>query len=141
MPVSNRLIGIDYGERTIGLAVSDERLSIALPLKQFENKGTKAFISDLSKIIKDYHIGSFIWGMPYQLDGTRRPLCDKIEKIAIEISNHFQLPYHFIDERMTSKTIERDLIEADLSRKKRSNLLDKFAATQILQTALDQKIG
>lgn len=141
MSNSHRILGIDYGERTIGLAVSDEMASIALPLKQIENKGTKAFILELSNIIKDYQIGSLVWGMPYQLDGTRRPLCDKIENIATEVSAHFKLRNHFVDERMTSKTVEYDLIAADLSRKKRANVLDKLAAAQILQTALDQKIG
>jgi len=136
--VNKRILGIDYGERSIGLAVSDEMLSIALPLKQIENKGTKQFILELTPIIKDYKIGKFVWGLPLMLNGDRRPLCDKVEKIASGISEHFNLPQSFIDERMTSSCVDKELISrADMTRKKRSNILDKLSATKILQTALD----
>ena len=138
--MNKRILGIDYGEKSIGLAVSDEMLSIALPLKQIENKGTKQFIRELIQIIEDYKIGEFVWGMPFMLSGERRPLCDKIEKIATEISEHFNFPKSFIDERMTSRGIDRELISrADMSRKKRSKILDKLSATHILQMALDLK--
>ena len=133
---TNRILGLDYGEKTIGLAISDENRSIALPLKQIENKGTHNLKHILSEIVSEYHVGAFVWGWPLKLDGSTRPLCEKIQKTAIEISETFHIPFSFVDERFSSKIMTLAL--SDLSHKKRSNRVDMMAATQILQIALEQ---
>lgn len=137
---NNRYLALDFGEKQIGLAVSDETNTIALPLKQIPFLGMKELTETLCRIQSDYHIGHFVWGWPLHLNGTTRPLCEKIQKIATEIEESLKIQTHFIDERFSSKVMESQMIMADFSRKKRADLCDKLAACEILKTALEARV-
>ncbi|MBN2676091.1 MAG: Holliday junction resolvase RuvX [Alphaproteobacteria bacterium] len=132
------ILGIDYGEKRIGFAVSDEFNSIALPLKQIENKGHQDLVKEIKQVSDAYKIKEIVLGLPLTLEGQERSLSEKIRRLAILLEKEISLKVHFVDERFSSKEVSSDLIKrADLSRGKRKKVLDKLAATKILQTFLD----
>ena len=135
-----KFLAIDYGEKRIGFAISDEMNLIALPLIQFENKGTKNLLIEFKKYIQDDKIQGIVWGLPLSLSGEERPLTEKIRRIASELKEVLKLPIYFVDERFSSREVSRDLIKrADKSRAKRKKVLDKLAASKILQTFLERR--
>ena len=135
-----KFLAIDYGEKRIGLAISDEMNLIALPLVQFDNKGTKNLLIELTKYIQDDKIQGIVWGIPLSLSGEERSLTEKIRRIALELKEVLKLSVYFVDERFSSREVSRDLIKrADKSRAKRKKILDMLAASKILQTFLERR--
>lgn len=142
-PENVRLLGLDIGTRTIGVALSDSAHSIATPLKLIERTKFTKDILALQKIIKDYGIGGYVLGYPLNMDGTEGPRCDAIKDFGREMANHSDVfgqdPWIALwDERLSTVSVNKFLIEdVDMSRTKRKQNVDKLAAQFILQGALD----
>ena len=136
--ISQILVGLDLGEKTIGIAVSDQSLIIATPLKTILRKGIKKDLIKLSEALKEYNIGGFVMGLPISLDGTENQQTSKVIKIADEIKNYFGVPIDYFDERFSSDVIFKEMRKANLSRAKIKNKIDQQAAAYILQGYLEK---
>ena len=135
---SQILVGLDLGEKTIGIAVSDQSLIIATPLKTISRKGIKKDLIKLSEILKEYNIGGFVIGLPISLDGTENKQTLKVIKMGDEIKNYFVVPIDYFDERFSSDVIFKEMRKANLSRSKIKNKIDQQAAAYILQGYLEK---
>ena len=135
---SQILVGLDLGEKTIGIAVSDQSLIIATPLKTISRKGVKKDLIKLSEILKEYNIGGFVIGLPISLDGTKNQQTSKVIKMGDEIKNYFVVPIDYFDERFSSDVIFKEMRKANLSRSKIKNKIDQQAAAYILQGNLEK---
>jgi putative Holliday junction resolvase len=133
-----RLLGLDLGTETIGLALSDAGISIASPLETIKRKKFAADAERLTKIVYERHVGALVYGLPVNMDGTEGPRCQSVREFAREFDKRCQRPYAFWDERLSTAAVQRMLTEeADLSRKRRAEVVDRAAAAYILQGALD----
>ncbi|GAK34159.1 putative pre-16S rRNA nuclease [Iodidimonas nitroreducens] len=136
-----RLLGFDVGTKTIGLALSDHSFVIASPLETIRRTKFTKDVESLRAIIAAHKIGGFVIGLPINMDGSEGPRCQGVRQFAQNLEDKFPLPLAFWDERLSSAVVERMLIEADRSRKRRAELVDKLAAAYILQGALDSLHG
>lgn len=136
---NQRLAGLDVGSKTIGIAVSDVRFTIATPEQTIVRSKYTKDLEALKKIVGARHIGGFVIGYPVNMNGTEGPRCQSIRQFARNIQEALALPVFLWDERMSSTAVERMMIEADLSRARRAELVDKLAASYILQGALDSR--
>ena len=109
---SQILVGLDLGEKTIGIAVSDQSLIVATPLKTISRKGIKKDLIKLSEILKEYNIGGFVMGLPISLDGTENQQTLKVIKMGDEIKNYFVVPIDYFDERFSSDVIFKEMRKA-----------------------------
>jgi putative Holliday junction resolvase len=143
LTMGQRLLGLDIGDKTIGLAISDPMFMIASPVKTIMR--TKKFataVAEMREIVKNEEIGGLLVGLPVSMDGTEGPRCQKTRDLTSEISMQLNLPAAFWDERLSTSAIERFLVtEADMTRKRRKDVVDKMAAGYILQGALDSIAG
>ncbi len=132
------LLGLDLGSKSIGLAVSDPSLLIASPIDTLKRR---KFTADAHRLIALNHqrqIGGWVMGLPIEMDGTEGARCQSTRQFAENIIGLSDLPIAFWDERLSSSAVNRFLIhEADMTRKRRSQVVDKMAAAYILQGALD----
>ena len=133
-----RLIGMDLGTKTIGLALSDVNRSIASSLETIRRKKFSIDVVVLLNIAEQHEIGGFVLGLPVNLNGTEGPRAQATRSFARNVNQRSVLPILLWDERMTTQAATRLLIEADSSRKRRAEVVDKMAATLILQGALDR---
>lgn len=137
-----RLLGLDVGSKTIGLAVSDSRFTVAAAIDTIRRtKFTKDF-ELLKEIIKGREIGGLVIGLPVSMDGTEGPACQSIRQFGTNIldrlENDMDIGIAYWDERLSTSAVQRFLTdEADMTRKRRSEVVDKLAAAYILQGALD----
>lgn len=143
-PDNVRLLGMDLGSKTIGLALSDPMQSIATPLKTIERTKFTRDIEALATVIKDYDVGGFVLGYPLNMmDGTEGPRCQSVRDFAIEFAKYPDIagkdPWiAYWDERLSTETVDSFLVkDVDMSRTKRKQVIDKMAAQHILQGALD----
>lgn len=143
LPMGQRLLGLDIGDKTIGLAISDPMFMIASPVKTvMRTKKFAAAITEMREIVKNEEVGGLLVGLPVSMDGTEGPRCQKTRDLTSEISMQLNLPVAFWDERLSTSAIERFLVtEADMTRKRRKDVVDKMAAGYILQGALDSIAG
>ncbi|MGY6696196.1 MAG: Holliday junction resolvase RuvX [Roseinatronobacter sp.] len=132
------LAGLDLGEKTIGVAVSDRLQSIATPLSTIRRKKFSADSDALRALIAERDIGGLILGLPRNMDGTEGPRCQSTRAFARNLSAVTDIPIGFWDERLSTVAAERALLEADMSRRKRAAVIDHVAAGVILQGALDR---
>lgn len=138
-----RKIGLDVGDKTIGVAVSDELLIAANGITTIERVGIRKDCSKVMDYIKEYDCDTVVMGLPLRLDGTDSPQTEKVREFRTMLENKMRstgmahVEIVFQDERLTTVQAERVLIEADLSRKKRKEVIDKQAAVLILQSYLD----
>ena len=138
LPEKGRLLGLDVGSKTIGVAVSDSGLKVASSIKTIRRTSFTQDVERLGAIINERQVNGLVLGLPVSMDGSEGPACQAIRQFASNINSKFQIGIAFWDERLSTSAIERLLInEADLSRKRRSEVIDKMAATYILQGALD----
>jgi putative Holliday junction resolvase len=133
-----RLIGIDAGTKTLGLALSDVTRTIASPLTVLKRSKFKEDAAALLKIAAEHQIGGFVLGLPINLDGTAGPRVQATRAFAKNMNALTDLPILLWDERLSTAAAERTLLEADASRKRRAEVIDKMAAGIILQGALDR---
>ncbi len=134
-----RILGLDVGEKTIGVAVSDELGFTAQGIEVIQRKGRKVDLKRLEEIIQAYTIEEIVVGLPKNMDGTIGPRAEMTQDFAEVLEKRFTLPVQFWDERLTTVSAEKTLLEADVSRKKRKKVIDKMAAMLILQGYLDRK--
>lgn len=133
-----RLIGIDAGTKTLGLALSDVTRTIASPLTVLRRTKFSQDAADLLKIAAEHHVAGFVLGLPTNLDGTSGPRVQATRAFARNLNGLTELPILLWDERLSTAAAERTLLEADASRRRRAQVIDKVAATIILQGALDR---
>ena len=141
LPAHCRLIGIDPGTKTLGLALSDVTRTIASPLETIERTKFKTDAVRLLRLAEDHAIAGFVLGLPLNLDASEGPRAQAARAFAGNINKLSPLPILLWDERLSTVAAERTLIEADASRRRRAQLVDKLAATIILQGALDRMRG
>lgn len=138
LPARRALAGLDLGEKTIGVAVSDRMLSVASPLQTIKRRKFGLDASALLEIVTARDIGGLVLGLPRNMDGTEGPRCQSTRAFARNLSSLCDLPMTFWDERLSTVAAERALLEADTSRRKRAEVIDHVAAGVILQGALDR---
>ena len=136
-----RLIGLDLGEKTIGLALSDTTLSVATPFKTLTRRKFTANATELLALVEEQGVGGVVVGLPLNMDGSEGPSAQSARAFARNLAARTDLPIVFWDERLSTAAVTRTLIEADSSRKRRSEVVDKMAAAYILQGALDRLRG
>ncbi len=134
-----RLMGLDVGDKTIGVAVSDLLMITAQGVTTIKRTNIKNDISELKKIIEEYQVTKIIAGLPKMLDGTVGIQGEKVLKFIEKLKNRVDLPIEFEDERFTTTISERMLIDADVRRKKRKEVIDKLAAVHILSGYMQRK--
>ena len=133
-----RLIGIDLGSKTIGLALSDVELTLASPFGSLKRGKLKANVAEILAIAGKENAGGLVVGLPLSMDGTAGSAAQAASDWALALSVATGLPASLFDERLSSAAANRFLIsEADVSRRKRAGSVDRLAATLILQAALD----
>lgn len=133
-----RLLGLDLGSETIGLALSDAGLSIATPIATIKRAKFAADAERLAKLVYERHVGALVYGLPVNMDGSEGPRCQSVREFAREFDKRCPRPYAFWDERLSTAAVQRMLTEeADMSRKRRAKVVDRAAAAYILQGALD----
>ncbi len=133
-----RLAGLDYGTKTIGVSISDTMQTISSGLETIKRTKFKNDAARLLEIIEEHEVKAFVIGLPLNMDGTEGPRVQSTKAFARNLANITPLPLIFWDERMSTQAAERALLEADSSRKRRKEVIDKMAATYILQGALDR---
>lgn len=139
LPAMGALIGLDLGEKTIGVAVTDSMLSVATPLETVRRKKFGLDAARLGEIIAARNIGGLILGLPFNMDGSEGPRCQSTRAFARNFDRlHPALPISYWDERLSTVAAERALLEADTSRKRRAEVIDHVAAGYILQGVLDR---
>ena len=136
-----RLLGLDLGTKTIGLALSDVSRTIATPLETLARKKFTQDAEALLKIVGKYDVGGLVLGLPVSMDGTEGPRCQSTRSFAANLLKIRDIPIAFWDERLSTAAVTRTLLEADASRARRAELVDKLAAAYILQGALDALKG
>jgi putative Holliday junction resolvase len=139
LPARSRLLGLDLGEKTIGLALSDTTLMVATPMETLARGKFGADAAKIEKIVADQGVGGLVIGLPLNMDGTDGPSAQSARAFARNFSNRAQaMPVLLWDERMSTAAVTRTLLDADASRKRRGEVVDKMAAAYILQGALER---
>ena len=132
-----RLLGIDHGTKTLGIAVSNSDWTIATAVSTIKRNKLKSDIKQLISIFDQYEITGLVIGWPLNMDGSVGPRCDSVRDFTKSLLSIVELPVLLQDERLSTMAVERPMINEDLSRKKRKLRKDYLAASWILQTALD----
>ena len=133
-----RLIGIDPGEKIVGLALSDVMRMVASPYGALKRGKLSVMAREIGQIAREQEVGALVVGLPLSMDGGFGPAAQAARDWAIALSEQTGLPVSLCDERLSSSAVNRAIIqEGDLSRKRRENLVDKLAATYMLQGFLD----
>lgn len=133
-----RLLGLDLGEKTIGLALSDTTLSVATPMQTLKRGKFGTNAAALLAIIHEHDVGGMVVGLPLNMDGSEGPSAQSARAFARNFVKQSDIAVAMMDERLSTAAVTRTLIEADASRERRKDLVDKMAAAYILQTALDR---
>jgi putative Holliday junction resolvase len=143
LPAKSRLLGIDHGSKTLGLALANPALTMATPLKTIARTKFTENLRELAVLCKDYEIGGFVIGLPYNMDGTEGPRAQSVRHFGFNLLKDkdklgFEPVIAFFDERLSTYAAEQMLIDdLNMRRDKRKEIIDAMAAAQILQGALD----
>jgi putative Holliday junction resolvase len=137
VPPGKRLMGLDVGTKTIGLALSDTRRVIATPLETIRRRRFSEDIAHLFALIDTHEVSGLVIGLPLTLAGVDGPRTQSIRQFARNLLAFRDLPIAFWDERLSTAAVTREMIAADLSRKRRGEIIDRVAAAYILQGCLD----
>jgi putative Holliday junction resolvase len=138
VPTGARLLGLDLGTKTIGLALSDVLWTVGSPLETIRRKKFSVDVETLLSLVGEHDVGGFIIGLPLNMDGTEGPRAQSTRAFVRNLRGLSPLPIAYWDERLSTAAVTRTLLEADTSRKRRAELVDKLAAAYILQGALDR---
>lgn len=134
-----RILGLDVGSKTIGMAVSDELELIANTLSTLKRKGMAQDLRDLAAVIAEQGVGAVVVGLPKNMNGSLGASAQMVLELVEELKRTVDLPVFTWDERLSTVAAERVLLEADMSRKKRKKVIDQVAAVLILQGYLDSR--
>lgn len=137
LPQGQRLLGLDVGERTIGVAVSDGNLAVASPVETVRRGRFAADVERLRRLTGGRNVGGLVVGLPVNMDGSEGRRCQSVRQFARDLLQSLPLPLAFWDERLSTAAVTRALLAADVSRRRRAQAVDKMAAAYILQGALD----
>lgn len=138
LAAGQRLMGLDVGEKTIGIAVSDTTFTIASPVETLRRGKFAADAERLKRLVVERNTGGFVLGLPINMDGSEGPRCQSVRAFANNLLAKLDLPLAFWDERLSTAAVTRTMLDADLSRARRAELVDKLAAAYILQGFLDR---
>jgi putative Holliday junction resolvase len=138
LPPSGVLIGLDLGTKTIGLAVSDLGRRIASPLTVIARKKFSSDVEALARHMATHRPAALVLGLPINMDGSEGPRAQATRAFARNLAQKIEVPIALWDERLSTAAVTRTLLEADASRKRRGEVVDKMAAAYILQGALDR---
>jgi putative Holliday junction resolvase len=133
-----RLLGLDLGEKTIGLALSDTLISIATPMETLPRGKFSSDAAKIDAIVHAHGVGGLVIGLPLNMNGTEGPAAQSARAFARNYAARSEVPVVFWDERLSTAAVTRTLIEADASRTRRAQVVDKMAAAFILQGAIDR---
>jgi len=138
LPAGKRLLGLDVGTKTVGLALSDPSLTVASPLQTIRRTKFTRDAEELEAIISEHGVGGLVVGLPLNMDGSEGRACQSVRQFADNLLARNDMPIAFHDERLSTAAVERMLVkEADMTRQRRAKVVDKAAAAYILQGALD----
>lgn len=132
-----RVLGLDVGDRTIGVAISDPLGFTAQGITTIKRKNIEYDIEEVLKICREYNVDTIISGMPKNMNGTIGTQGEKVMEFCDKLKENIEVPLKYWDERLTTVAAHKAMLEADLSRSKRKKIVDKIAATYILQGYLD----
>ena len=133
-----RLLGLDVGTKTIGMALSDVTRSVATPFDTIRRSKFTADAKTIREVVEKNQVGALVIGFPLNLDGSEGPRAQSTRAFARNLAAHVTVPMVFWDERLSTAAVERHLIEANASRKRRAEVIDRMAAAYILQGALER---
>jgi putative Holliday junction resolvase len=134
-----RILALDFGSKTIGLAVTDELGLTAQGLPTLRRTNKRNDLDHLRRLIKQYGVGELVMGLPLRLSGDAGIQADKVKVFAEELRKKFKLPIHLFDERLTSVEANRVLRESEMSIRRRAEVVDRLAAVLILQAFLEAR--
>jgi putative Holliday junction resolvase len=134
---TQRLMGVDLGTKTIGLALSDVERRLATPLETLKRSKFSTDAAQLLALAEKFDVAAFVIGLPLNMDGSEGPRCQSTRAFVRNLGDLTVQPFVFWDERLSTAAVTRSLIEQDVSRAKRAAVIDKMAAAYILQGALD----
>ena len=134
---ATRLMGLDLGEKTIGIALSDTRITVATPLLTRKRTKFGEDFAALAALMSEHGAGGLVVGLPLNMNGTEGPSAQSARAFARNFVARSDLPVLLWDERLSTAAVTRTLLDADASRKRRAELVDKMAAAWLLQGALD----
>lgn len=138
VPPTTPLAGLDFGDKTIGVAISDRLRSVASPTDTIRRKKFTRDAEALLQLLAEREVTGIVLGLPRNMDGSEGPRCQKTRAFARNLGQLTDLPITFWDERLSSVAADRAMLEADMSRAKRAEKIDQVAAGVILQGALDR---
>lgn len=138
LPAKARLMGIDLGTKTIGLALSDVERRLASPLETIRRLKFTADVTKMIDLARKHEVAAFVIGLPLNMDGSEGPRAQSTRAFVRQTALLAQLPFVFWDERLSTAAVTRELIAQDASRAKRAEVVDRMAAAYILQGALDR---
>ena len=133
-----RLLGLDVGSKTVGLALSDVSRTVATPMRTLKRRRFAGDAAILRGLVAEHDVGGLVIGLPVSMDGSEGPRCQSVRQFAANLLAYVDTAVAFWDERLSTAAVERLLVdEADMSRRRRAEVVDKMAAAYILQGALD----
>lgn len=138
LPLYGAIAGLDLGDKTIGVAISDTLRGVATPLQTIRRVKFTVDADALLTLLKTRQVVGIVFGLPLNMDGSEGPRVQKTHAFARNLSRLTDLPMTFWDERLSTVAAERALLEADMSRRKRAEVIDHVAAAYILQGVLDR---
>ena len=133
-----RLLGLDLGEKTIGLALSDTSRSVATPMETLPRAKFSVDAQKIEKIVAEHGVGAIVIGLPLNMDGSDGPSSQSARAFGRNLAARLAAPIVFWDERLSTVAVTRTLLDADTSRRRRAEVVDKMAAAYILQGVLDR---
>ena len=138
IPHTGKILGLDLGTKTIGVAISDAMRYSASPLETIRRTKFTKDAERIDQLIAENNVVAIILGLPLNMDGSEGPRVQSTRAFARSLSQRINLPIAFWDERLSTSAVTRMMIEADLRRDRRAEVVDKLAASYILQGALDR---
>ena len=135
--MEKRIMALDLGERRIGVAVSDPLQLTAQGVATIRGLASAKWLDELTPLVEQYEVGAFVVGLPRHMSGDIGEKGEQAEEVARLLRERFGQPVHLWDERLSTSAVERTLLTADLSRRKRKQVIDKLAASWFLQGFLD----
>jgi len=139
VPQPKRILGLDVGSKTIGLAISDPLGITAQGLETIRRSNKRADFEQLDNVIRKHDVRELVVGYPLRMSGSEGTQAERMQRFAEDLRNRFQLPVHLWDERLTSAQANRVLRETDMSVKRRGQVVDRLAAVLILQSWMDAR--
>ncbi len=137
IPEEGRLLCLDIGTKTIGLALSDGMRIVATPTETLQREKFTKDAEKLIQMIEEFRICAMVIGLPINMDGSEGPKCQSVRQFATNFLEKYEIPILMYDERLSSVSADKAMLEADYSRRKRKENIDKIAASYILQPVLD----